>query len=161
MNFDELKLALAENPDCALQLEFENGATVPPHFHVTEVGHVTKDFIDCGGTRRTNASCVLQTLVAHDVDHRLSSTRLTSILNLTGSVLPSEKVPVEIEVDQGTTAVYSLSRINVKPGVLHLQLQAKHTACLAPDKCGLEDAPEEVDTLGSSPANACDPAANC
>jgi len=30
----------------------ENGTMVPEHFHVTEVGVVTKHFIDCGGTVR-------------------------------------------------------------------------------------------------------------
>jgi hypothetical protein len=29
-----------------------NGHQVPAHFHVTEVGQVTKHFIDCGGTVR-------------------------------------------------------------------------------------------------------------
>lgn len=30
--------------------KLENGNSVPEHFHVTEVGIITKDFIDCGGT---------------------------------------------------------------------------------------------------------------
>jgi hypothetical protein len=29
-----------------------NGTTVPEHFHVTEVGLITKNFIDCGGKVR-------------------------------------------------------------------------------------------------------------
>ena len=29
-----------------------NGTFVPRHFHVTEAGLITKNFIDCGGTAR-------------------------------------------------------------------------------------------------------------
>ena len=29
-----------------------NGVFVPRHFHITEIGLVTKHFIDCGGTVR-------------------------------------------------------------------------------------------------------------
>ena len=29
-----------------------DGSYVPEHFHVTEVGVVTRNFIDCGGTVR-------------------------------------------------------------------------------------------------------------
>ena len=29
-----------------------DGTSVPEHFHVTEVGLITKNFIDCGGTVR-------------------------------------------------------------------------------------------------------------
>lgn len=159
MNFRELKQALAQNPDRSLQFVFESGAAIPEHFHVTEVGNVTKDFVDCGGTRRTTSSCVLQTLVAHDVDHRLSSTKLSSILALTGSVLPDEDVPVEIEYDQGTIALFTLNEVKVTTDGIHFVLGAKHTACLAPDKCGLDNAPNASSNAPSDAA--CDPAANC
>ena len=35
-----------------VQFQLENGNFVPEHFHVTEVGIITKDFIDCGGKIR-------------------------------------------------------------------------------------------------------------
>ncbi|MEZ5328142.1 MAG: DUF6428 family protein [Verrucomicrobiales bacterium] len=167
MTFAELKQSLQANPECSLEMVFEGGSAIPPHFHVTEVGHVTKDFIDCGGTRRTTSSCVLQTLVAHDVDHRLSSTKLASILNLTGTVLPNDELPVEVEYDQGTVAIFALNDIRVDSGIIHLILGAKHTACLAPDKCGLDNAPSATtaattaSVLNIMPDPACDPAANC
>ncbi|MEI7863404.1 MAG: DUF6428 family protein, partial [Planctomycetota bacterium] len=31
---------------------------VPAHFHITEVGRVQKDFIDCGGTVRSATTCL-------------------------------------------------------------------------------------------------------
>ena len=29
-----------------------NGSHVAPHFHLTEVGEITKNYVDCGGTVR-------------------------------------------------------------------------------------------------------------
>ena len=36
----------------SVDFKLENGTFVPEHFHVTEVGVITKHFIDCGGTVR-------------------------------------------------------------------------------------------------------------
>ncbi|CAM4098801.1 hypothetical protein GILI108418_04590 [Gillisia limnaea] len=35
-----------------LQFVLPDGNLVPRHFHVTEIGKVTKHYIDCGGTER-------------------------------------------------------------------------------------------------------------
>jgi hypothetical protein len=40
---------------------------VPEHFHVTEVGVVTKDFIDCGGTVRHEKVANFQLWDANDL----------------------------------------------------------------------------------------------
>lgn len=49
-----------------------NGEFVPLHFHITEVGLITKNFIDCGGDVHTDKLVNLQIWVANDVHHRLS-----------------------------------------------------------------------------------------
>ena len=36
----------------AVNFKLPSGEYVPEHFHVTEVGLVTKHFIDCGGVER-------------------------------------------------------------------------------------------------------------
>jgi predicted transcriptional regulator len=41
----EKKLDTLEN----VTFQLPDGTTVPEHFHVTEVGLITKNFIDCGG----------------------------------------------------------------------------------------------------------------
>lgn len=50
MKLSEIKTILATAE--AVNFQVENGETVPEHFHVTEVGIITKDFIDCGGKVR-------------------------------------------------------------------------------------------------------------
>ena len=51
MKLSEIKRQLPALQTVNFQLE--DGSLVPEHFHVTEVGVVTKNFIDCGGTVRT------------------------------------------------------------------------------------------------------------
>ncbi len=36
----------------AINFKLPDGTFLPSHFHVTEVGLVSKHFIDCGGTER-------------------------------------------------------------------------------------------------------------
>ena len=50
MKLSEVKSNLKQLETIAFQLP--NGDLVPRHFHVTEVGTITKNFIDCGGTVR-------------------------------------------------------------------------------------------------------------
>jgi hypothetical protein len=155
----ELQQTLAAHRGHVLQFVLPDGGLIEEHFHITEVGHVTKDFMDCGGTRRTSSACVLQTLVAHDVDHRLSSDKFADVLRRTALVVPDDALPVEIEYDQGTVAQYAVAGATVEGGAILFSLEAKHTACLAPDKCGLAE-PDSANA-DNQPEAACDPAGNC
>ena len=50
MKLSEVKSALKELE--TIGFELPNGELVASHFHVTEVGKITKHFIDCGGVER-------------------------------------------------------------------------------------------------------------
>ena len=50
MKLSQVKLVLKDIETIGFLLPNKN--IVPNHFHVTEVGKVTKHFIDCGGTER-------------------------------------------------------------------------------------------------------------
>ena len=69
MKLSELKKHLSE----VNQLTFvqPNGTFVPRHFHITEIGLVTKHFIDCGGALHNEQTASMQIWVAEDFDHRL------------------------------------------------------------------------------------------
>ncbi len=137
MDVAELLSVLARNPDASLHLMLPSGEFVPAHFHVTEVGRVQKDFIDCGGTSRSAVSCVLQVWVAGDSDHRLSAAKLANILQLAAPVLKSETLPVEVEYEGTAVSQYPVAMAEVTPGGILLHLGRKHTDCLAPDRCGV------------------------
>lgn len=136
MTLSELRDTLARHPNTALHIMLPDGSFVPSHFHVTEVGYVRKDFIDCGGTVRSTSACVLQVWVANDLDHRLDSSRLDHILSLATPVLNGANPPVEIEYEQGVVSQYPLNNLEVTPSGLLFDLATKHTACLAPELCG-------------------------
>ena len=99
MLFETLLGQLKENPDASLQFQLPDGTFVPAHFHVTEVGRVQKDFVDCGGTQRSKASCVLQLWIASDEEHRLDSSKLTRIMELGATALPIRNLSVEVEYE--------------------------------------------------------------
>ncbi|MBN9521759.1 hypothetical protein J0H58_25125 [bacterium] len=137
MTLDAFIRALADGSAAPLHLMLPDGAFVPAHFHVTEVGRVQKDFIDCGGTVRSSVACVLQVWVADDTGHRLDTTKLAAILRLAAPVLKATDLPVEVEYETGVVAQYPVAAAEVTPGGVLLHLGAKHTACLAPDRCGV------------------------
>ena len=146
MILSDLRMLLGSQPTAALELVFDDGDTVPASFHVTEVGHVTRRFIDCGGTRRTTECCLLQVWVAEgDPDHRLLAGKLLDILRLADDLLPSPALPVEIEYEGCVLSQYSVAAGEAAPGLIRLRLEDKHTDCLAKEACGL------------SPAGACGP----
>jgi hypothetical protein len=138
MNITELKDILDENPTKGITLVLPDKTSIPAHFHITEVGHVKKDFIDCGGTQRTVSSCVLQAWVADDEDHALNAGKLSSILTLAGKILPSEDLPVEIEFESPYISVFPIESADADGTSIVFQLTTKHTDCLAKEKCGIE-----------------------
>jgi hypothetical protein len=137
MTVETLLNALTKHAGQPIHLMLPDGDFVPAHFHVTEVGRVQKDFIDCGGTTRSSTTCVLQVWVADDVDHRLESTKLAKIIQLGLPLLQSTDLPVEVEYESGVVSQFPLGQIEVTPAGLLLNLGTKHTACLAMDRCGV------------------------
>src|SRR5205809_3020130 len=99
MTLDDLQNALEANPKRFPRFVLPDGDYIPAHAHVTEVGHVAKKFIDCGGVIGKTETVLLQTHVGCDVDHRLRSDRFAKILKLGERVLPHDQLEVEVEYD--------------------------------------------------------------
>jgi hypothetical protein len=139
MNITELKTVLSENKDKNLRFILPDKKLIPAEFHITEVGHVKRDFIDCGGTLRSTSSCLLQAWVAaNDAEHSLSAGKLASILNLAGKILPSDDLPVELEYEANYISQFPIQSADASGESLVFQLTTKHTDCLAKQQCGLE-----------------------
>jgi hypothetical protein len=133
------KARLLQHPEKSVRLVLPGGDPVPAEFHVTEVGHVVRNFIDCGGMTRTAEACLLQAWVAEDdKDHRLTAGKLATILEWSRTVVPSEELNVEVEYDRGVVGQYTLDAAEVTDGVLVFQLGNKKTDCLAREVCGVE-----------------------
>ncbi len=137
MTVKEFCRVLEDNPSAAMHWMLPDKSFVPAHYHITEVGKLRKDFIDCGGTVRSTTACLLQVWVAQDLDHWLETTKLATIMRMAGPLLESDELPVEVEYEEGVISQYPIGGMEVTPSGLLFYLGMKHTACLAPEKCGV------------------------
>ena len=163
MNVHEFLAHLRSNPEKAIIFRLPDGAFVPVHYHITEVGHVTRRFIDCGGTRRVQETCLLQTWVHDDVEHRLLAGKLAVIFERAGDILPHHEFPIEVEHESNVVAQYPLEGVEISAGARQFQLGIKHTDCLArgiclPDTC-LPQQPVPIPL--SAPSSCCAPNSGC
>lgn len=149
MKLSEIKNILATKD--TIQFELPNGELVPRHFHVTEVGRVSKHFIDCGGTVRKEEVANFQLWNASDYDHRLHPEKLVHIIELSEKVLGLEDLEIEVEY-QGQT----IEKFELDYDGWNFLLTPKNTDCLAKDKCNIPTETHEVTVT-----NSCAPNSGC
>lgn len=156
MKLSEIKkhLATAET----LNFRLPSGAYVPENFHVTEIGIVTRHFIDCGGTERLEKVVNFQLFHANDYDHRLKPKKLIKIMALSEEKLGIGDLEIEVEYQSETISKYGLL-FNGKD----FQLVPKHTACLASDACGIPSVKQkiQVSELVTADEGKCTPGGGC
>ena len=141
-----------------IQFELPNGELVPRHFHVTEVGIVTKHYIDCGGTLRKEKVINFQLWNANDYDHRLHPEKLLNIIELSEKTLKTDdNLPIEVEYQGQSIEKYGLE-FNGQGFVL----TTKYTDCLAKDSCGIpaEKSKTKLTELGGQ-VETCTPGSGC
>ncbi|NHN27900.1 hypothetical protein FIA58_019660 [Flavobacterium jejuense] len=131
MKLSEIKNKLKELSTIAFQLP--NGELVPSHFHVTEVGKVSKHFIDCGGIVRKEEVVNFQLWEANDYDHRLHPEKLIHIIELSEKNIEIEDLEIEVEYQMKDT----IGKFNLDFNGENFLLTSKLTNCLAQDKCGI------------------------
>lgn len=134
-----------------------DGTAVPEHFHVTEVGLITKNFIDCGGTVRKETVVNFQLWDANDFEHRLKPQKLLNIIELSEKVLCIEDFEIEVEF-QGTT----IGKYDLDFDGNDFALVNKKTACLAQDQCGVPSEKPKVrlSDMNNEPS-CCTPGGSC
>lgn len=138
-----------------VEFQLENGTFVPEHFHVTEVGMITKNFIDCGGVIRNEKVVNFQLWNADDFEHRLKPNKLLNIIKLSEEKLGIEDFEIEVEYQSETIGKYDLD-FNGKNFVL----KNKTTACLAQDACGIPSEKQKVNLAGIK-NTTCKPNSGC
>lgn len=131
MKLSEIKSTLKKLETIAFQLP--DGTLVPNHFHVTEVGKVAKNFIDCGGTVRNEEVVNFQLWEANDYDHRLHPEKLVHIIELSEEKLQISDLEIEVEYQMATT----IGKFNLDFDGTNFLLVSKLTDCLAKDNCGI------------------------
>lgn len=148
MKLSEVKKTLKNLETIAFQLP--DGSSVPSHFHVTEVGEVTKNFIDCGGTVRIEKVVNFQLWNADDYDHRLHPEKLIHIIELSENILNIADNEVEVEYQAQTIGKFGLDFDGE-----NFLLTNKQTDCLAKDKCGIPTEKQKVKMADLQKDNTC------
>lgn len=156
MKLSDVKDLLPTLDNVAFQLE--NGTFVPEHFHVTEVGIITKNFIDCGGVIRNEQVVNFQLWNADDFEHRLKPGKLLNIIQLSEEKLGIGNFEIEVEYQSETIGKYDLE-FNGKNFVL----RNKTTACLAQDACGIPTEKQKINLreLNVASGSSCTPDSGC
>jgi hypothetical protein len=140
MQLHSIKALLHQNPDKLLHLILPDGDLIPVNFHVTEVGHVAKNFVDCGGTTRQSSLVQLQVWIGNDAEHRLTAGKLAGILDLAKDLIPSDDLEVEVEYEACAISQYPVAAVEAESDHFKVTLASKHTDCLAKEACGIEAA---------------------
>jgi hypothetical protein len=133
-----------------------DGSQVPAHFHVTEVGQVSKKYIDCGGTLREESKVTFQLWEDGDVDHRLAASKLLNIIGLAERLLSIPDLEVEVEYQGNTIGRYGLDFNGTD-----FLLTATQTDCLAKDKCGIPMEKPKIRLSSIAQGPICTPNSGC
>ncbi len=156
MKLSEIQRALTQID--RLKFYLPSGASVPSHFHITEIGAIERSFIDCGGTIRKESVINFQLFTAQDFNHRLGVSKLQSIISLSIEKLGLDDLDVEVEYQSDTIGKYGLEFDGE-----HFHLTAKQTDCLAKDKCGIPHQKPRIrlSSLTEKANQSCTPESGC
>jgi hypothetical protein len=146
MKLSELKQHLLNINN--LNFVLPGGKFVPRHFHITEIGLVTKNFIDCGGELHNEQTASMQIWVAQDIEHRLMPAKLLGIIDISKKVLADADPEVEVEYQTDTIGKYTLEFEGE-----NFLLIPTHTDCLAKSTCGIPET--KLELAGAEKAGGC------
>jgi len=156
MTIEEIKVQLGQVEN--LRFKLPDGSFVPAHFHITEVGKLSKDFIDCGGVRRTEVEACFQLWQEEADDHRLAPQKLLKIIESSEAQLGLANLPIVVEYQGKNT----IEKFNLAFDGDHFLLTSKQTACLASEECGVPQEKKMIDLSSfTANANACTPGGGC
>ena len=156
MKISELKTHLKKVNE--LNFILPNGNAIPHHFHLTEIGLITKDIVDCGITIHHEKWATMQLWFANDIEHRLQPNNLLSIIDKSNKIIGTEDLDVEIEYQTDTIGRYGL---DFKDN--NFVLTVKYTDCLAQEKCGIPQEKPKVllADLANEVQSTCTPGGGC
>lgn len=149
MKLREFKEILANNKNKRFLIQLPNQKNIPQSFHITEVGLIKKEFIDCGGSIHKTEACQLQAWIGADVDHKIETEKMLSILKKSESIINDDSINLEIEYEDNIISQYPVSQAIVTDDAVTLELSLKHTDCLAKEQC-LPKSSDQVGCCGNS-----------
>lgn len=141
-----------------IQIQLPDGSFVPSHFHITEMGLLTKNFIDCGNTIREERLITFQLWFAGDLEHRLTSEKVFKIISASQNLIGNQDLELEVEYQMEST----IGKFGLEFRNGNFVLVSKQTTCLADDHCGI---PAEIMKVSLSDlqqsTSCCSPSSGC
>lgn len=135
ISFETFSNALKNNPDKELNFYLPDSERIPQHFHITDVGSVVRNFIDCGGQTRTEQYVQIQLWLGADTDHRLTTDTADKILQQSQPVLnllpDLSHSEVMIEYKRDLISQYPIESIKETGTEINVFLGNLDTQCLA------------------------------
>ena len=134
-----------------------DGEFLEAHTHITEVGMLRKQFVDCGGVVRTETKVGFQLWKDdYDLEHRLYPEKLLHIIELSEEQLTILDEEIEVEYQSETIGKYG-----VEFNGFEFVLTNKKTACLADDNCGIPVVKQKVNLSEIQNEGSCTPNSGC
>jgi hypothetical protein len=130
-----------------------SGMSIAAHYHITEIGLVLKNYVDCGGVVRQERKATMQIWLANDTDHRLSTHKLLEIIEKSEQLFGLQDEELEVEFQGQTIETYGLVAQD-----FGFQFTSKKTTCLAPGHCGI---PNELLPQEMQVKTSCSPGLGC
>ncbi len=116
-----------------------DGTRVPSHFHVSEIGHISRNFIDCGGKLRSEDRINFQLWLAEDYDHVLAPQKLYNIISMSQEKLQLPDAQVEIEylspIGDPAADIQTIGKYGLDYDGESLLMTTTQTDCLALQTC--------------------------
>jgi len=131
MKLSEFKNRLEQVENFTIQLP--NGTMIPAHFHITEMGLLTKNFIDCGNTIREEQLITFQVWFAGDLEHRLAPNKVFKIIDASKNLIGDQDLELEVEYQ----TEFTIGKFGLDFNQNNFILTPKETTCLANDHCGI------------------------
>ena len=156
MKLSEFKNRLENVENFNIQLP--NGTAIPAHFHITEMGLLTKNYIDCGNTIREEKLVTFQVWLAADFYHRLAPNKVLKIIEASKKLIGDQDLDLEVEYQiESTIGKFGLEFAD---GIF--VLTTKETTCLASDHCGIPADKMKI-KIGEwkEKVSCCTPESNC
>ena len=156
MKLSEFKNRLAQVDTFSIQLP--NGTFIPAHFHITEMGLLTKNFIDCGNTIREEKVITFQVWFAGDLEHRLNTEKVFKIIRASENLFQNQDLELEVEYQSDMT----IGKFGLEFANGNFVLASKETTCLANDHCGIPEEKMKVSLKDLQiQTSCCTPNSNC
>ena len=138
MKTNEFISALRAASENQLIFVDDNGGSVPPGYHLTELKAASFDTVDCGGQRNAWRETIVQLWVPADADSGyMSAGKFLEIFDKVCGMIPPD-LEAQIRIEYGDEnffpSTYHVRLISRDRGAIRVLLQPPTTTCKARDR---------------------------